>query len=523
MKNKTLKTKLLLAFFVSGFFLFGLAGVSKAAILFYEDFEDALDFVDDWAIRPVGHGSQGLTTEQIRYGTKSYKFTLTKFDAGDYREELMLTKHFIPDHNYQNFIIGDEYWIGFSIFLADGYHSPVDYEYVVLHQYHGAGDQPPTCDPAESGRNPVISIVTKNEDWLSSTIWDSRQCATVKGDYEGGTQKNYGAFSTGQWYDFVINVKWSYGISGFMKIWKDGVSVTDRTGPNCFNDKLGPFLRLGIYSLLDQDQTMTIYYDELKIGNASSSYAEVSPGGAPETCESQSGDCCLPLQTCQGGSSVGSSDCSNVCCVGGTCEDPAPTCQTEGYYCCASCESGSQSDYDGDCPGVCCEVCTPQTCAAQSGVPCPVGANCVGGTFVNSSDFGNLCCASPLTCEGEGYKCCSSCKLEAPPEYAGDCPGEVCCAVCSPVIYPFDKAEFKNPVKAKDFSKLIENILIWSLSIVGSLALLMLIIGGVMYIGSTGDEQKVLTAKKIVTYAIIGTVLILLSYSVIKVLGGVLS
>jgi len=62
------------------------------------------------------------------------------------------------------------------------------------------------------------------------------------------------------------------------------------------------------------------------------------------TCASQSGTCCSAEQTCQGvgSSSVSSSDCSNVCCVGGTCEDPAPTCQTEGYYCCASCESGSK-------------------------------------------------------------------------------------------------------------------------------------------------------------------------------------
>jgi len=41
-----------------------------------------------------------------------------------------------------------------------------------------------------------------------------------------------------------------------------------------------------------------------------------------------------------------------------------------------------------------------------------------------------------------------------------------------------------------------------------------------MYMGSTGDEQRVLTAKKIVTYAIIGLALILVSYSIIKVLDG---
>ena len=62
----------------------------------------------------------------------------------------------------------------------------------------------------------------------------------------------------------------------------------------------------------------------------------------------------------------------------------------------------------------------------------------------------------------------------------------------------------------------------WILSIVGSLALLVLIFGGVMYMTSTGEEQRILTAKKIITFAIIGLVLILISYSVIKVLEGLL-
>ena len=63
----------------------------------------------------------------------------------------------------------------------------------------------------------------------------------------------------------------------------------------------------------------------------------------------------------------------------------------------------------------------------------------------------------------------------------------------------------------------------WILSIIGSLALLILIFGGVMYIGSTGDEQKVLTAKKTVTFAIIGIILVLISYAIVVVLEGILT
>ena len=39
-------------------------------------------------------------------------------------------------------------------------------------------------------------------------------------------------------------------------------------------------MKIGIYSQLDQNQTMTIYYDELRIGDSNSSYSEVAPRGA---------------------------------------------------------------------------------------------------------------------------------------------------------------------------------------------------------------------------------------------------
>ena len=253
---------------------------ASSAILFYEDFEDALDFANTWTIAGA-HGSQELTTEQIRSGSKAYKFSLTRYNSGDYREEL---------HYGTHFTIGNEYWIGFSIFLASGYHSPsVSGIWILHHQYHGVPDDPPTCDPQEPFRNPCFGLYTRAGDWEPTIRSDSRQCTPDPVNYTGTFFGNCGAFSTGQWIDFVINVKWSYGASGFLKLWKNGVVVVNDTGENCFNDDKGPYINMGVYSrVLDQDQTITIYYDELRIGDSSSSYAEVAPGG-----------CILPTVTTQ--------------------------------------------------------------------------------------------------------------------------------------------------------------------------------------------------------------------------------
>ena len=276
--------KRFIIFYVAAFFIvvgLSFAMPASSAVLFYEDFEDALSIGlgKDWVVAG-GHGSQELTTEQIRCGSKSYKLSLTRYDSGDFREELGLRAGF--NNNDFHFTIGNEYWIGFSFFLADGYHSPTETgDWIIHHQVHAVPDKPPTCDPQEPYRNPNLSLQTRTGELITSSIWDSRQRTPASGDYEGGHWPNYGVTPVGQWLDFVINVKWSFGADGFLKIWKNGVLVTDLTGGNCFNDDRGPYINMGIYSrCLDQDQTITIYYDELRIGDSSSSYSEVAPGGS---------------------------------------------------------------------------------------------------------------------------------------------------------------------------------------------------------------------------------------------------
>ncbi|MCK5123562.1 MAG: hypothetical protein KAQ87_05465 [Candidatus Pacebacteria bacterium] len=173
----------------------------------------------------------------------------------------------------------------------------------------------------------------------------------------------------------------------------------------------------------------------------------------------------------------------------------------------------------------------PTACVADLGGNCCEGLFC-GGTVVSSSDCTNCCLGTcsfdgVVTCTTQGFECCTNgCQSGYKGYLEGTCPaGEVCCEDCyigGGIVSPPENINIKNPVKTSIFAKIIENTLMWSLSIIGSLALLMLIIGGVMYIGSAGDEQKVLNAKKIVTYAILGTILILVSYAVVVVVGGIL-
>lgn len=60
------------------------------------------------------------------------------------------------------------------------------------------------------------------------------------------------------------------------------------------------------------------------------------------------------------------------------------------------------------------------------------------------------------------------------------------------------------------------NFLDFLLAIVGVLALIMMIVGGIMYLTSAGDDDRIKTAKKIVTYSIIGIAVSLASLVVVK-------
>jgi hypothetical protein len=73
-----------------------------------------------------------------------------------------------------------------------------------------------------------------------------------------------------------------------------------------------------------------------------------------------------------------------------------------------------------------------------------------------------------------------------------------------------------------DANAVLLNVINWVLSILASLSVLMIIFAGIMYITSQGDEGRVDTAKKILTYAIVGLVVALLGYVIVVSVGGAL-
>lgn len=80
-----------------------------------------------------------------------------------------------------------------------------------------------------------------------------------------------------------------------------------------------------------------------------------------------------------------------------------------------------------------------------------------------------------------------------------------------------------NPIATSDFAKIVANFLKWILSVAGAMAMAMLVISGIMYMGSAGDPQKAASAKKMVLMTLGGLILILLSYSILVVIDNILT
>ena len=72
---------------------------------------------------------------------------------------------------------------------------------------------------------------------------------------------------------------------------------------------------------------------------------------------------------------------------------------------------------------------------------------------------------------------------------------------------------------APTFKEIGANVLFFLLSLVGIIAIISLLVSGIIYIFSAGDERKIATAKRSTKYSIIGIVIALSGIIIIKTIG----
>ncbi len=80
-----------------------------------------------------------------------------------------------------------------------------------------------------------------------------------------------------------------------------------------------------------------------------------------------------------------------------------------------------------------------------------------------------------------------------------------------------------EPITIKPMADIISGLNNALLALVAGLAILFLILGGIRYIKSWGDSDEMERAKKMVIFAVLGLVIILISYSAIVTLDAIIN
>lgn len=70
--------------------------------------------------------------------------------------------------------------------------------------------------------------------------------------------------------------------------------------------------------------------------------------------------------------------------------------------------------------------------------------------------------------------------------------------------------------RAGAFTNLLESIINILLFLIGAIAVIMIIIGGIQYTTSNGDQGQITGAKNTILYAIIGLVVAIMAYAIVN-------
>jgi hypothetical protein len=76
---------------------------------------------------------------------------------------------------------------------------------------------------------------------------------------------------------------------------------------------------------------------------------------------------------------------------------------------------------------------------------------------------------------------------------------------------PVKGISLENPLKAKTFAELINNIIDIIFTLALAIAPVMIIIAGLLFVTSAGSPGQIETAKKIILYTLIGFVIVLMA------------
>lgn len=215
--------------------------------------------------------SAAVTSSIVREGTQSLRILLRRHDAPGRERAEVTPRPYAAFPEFRNhYNLGQEYWYAVSIYLPPDW--VVD-DSETLVQFHAK----PDLHLHEPNIRPPFSLGIEGTQWRLIIRADDRQRLPRNAQLQVIKHMQLGPISPGVWTDWVFRIKWSYKSDGIVQVWKDGQLVAEHYGMNTYNDRIGPYLKLGIYKpVWKWKATNTghrvVYFDSVRIFRGPSTY-----------------------------------------------------------------------------------------------------------------------------------------------------------------------------------------------------------------------------------------------------------
>lgn len=231
----------------------------------------------------VDGGLFRIVTDPVRAGQYASLHTVSNCDE---RSELVIPHNFFQKDG--------EYWIGWSYYIPTGFHRPGKKSYTIIQQMASyvavyldqqSGRTLFECNRQTTRNGREITVGAPGSEM---TISDSGTQFTYRlkyyrgedsqGRYIFGCQDYQFSATTDRWQDFVVHVKFASDRKGFIRMWRNGRQVINENVALIPPDKaaMGDW-KAGVYVGNPGNGERRLYIDELRVGNALSSYEEVLP------------------------------------------------------------------------------------------------------------------------------------------------------------------------------------------------------------------------------------------------------
>ena len=79
------------------------------------------------------------------------------------------------------------------------------------------------------------------------------------------------------------------------------------------------------------------------------------------------------------------------------------------------------------------------------------------------------------------------------------------------------------PTNSNGIAGVLSNVLMWLLAIIGTLSVIAFVISGIQYLTAAGEEKNIETAKRNLTYSVVGVVVALSGLIIVTTISMILS